>query len=161
MDPGEKADVQVQGQRAPARCSCCWGSESLQKRRGLRAQEAAPPGYRSEPGKPDDRRAGRRAGRHQPAELWVPGTALDGDVGMSEASPGKVPPGEAWSLAAPDRRPVLWEMPARPRSGRAQCIPPLSRPEPGAWALRILLHQSYCREQTINSGAKLKVRGRV
>lgn len=44
----------------------------------------------------------------------VPGTALDGDVGMSEASPAKVPPGEGWSLAAPDRRPVLWEMPACP-----------------------------------------------
>lgn len=31
---------------------------------------------------------------------------------------------------------------------------------PGARAARIL-HQSYCGEQTINSGAKLKVRGRV
>lgn len=37
----------------------------------------------------------------------------------------------------------------------------LSRPVPGASVACILLHQSYCKEQTINSGAKLKVRGRV
>lgn len=37
----------------------------------------------------------------------------------------------------------------------------LSRPEPGASVACIPLHQSYCKEQTINSGAKLKVRGRV
>lgn len=40
---------------------------------------------------------------------------------------------------------------------------PVSGPRPGtgAAATWILLHQSYCGEQTIHSGAKLKVRGRV
>lgn len=51
--------------------------------------------------------------------------------------------------------------PSVPTHNTSRTGPTLSRPEPGAWATRILLHQSYCREQTINSGAKLKVRGRV
>lgn len=77
---------------------------------------------------------------------------------------------KGWSLVTADWRQVwcgwiLWKMPVCPLLWPHTIHPSpglgLSRPEPGAWATRILLHQSYCREQTINSGAKLKVRGRV
>lgn len=61
-----------------------------------------------------------------------------------------------WFLWGMPVHPLLW-----PHTIHLAPGPRLSRPEPGAWAMRILLHQSYCREQTINSGAKLKVRGRV
>lgn len=52
--------------------------------------------------------------------------------------------------------------PMQPFHHTSSCVEfRLSRPKPGASPACILLHQSYCKEQTINSEAKLKVRGRV
>lgn len=103
---------------------------------------------------------------HGAAGLRSPGTVLGGAVDVPREPPGaKRTPGEGRSLVTSDGgRAWRWRSercPSVPCADRAQCIPRLSRPAPGARAARILLHQSSCGEQTINSGAKLKVRGRV
>ena len=121
--------------------------------------------------KEENHRAEGWEGLHQPTELWVLGRVLNRNPGkMWGTLPAQTMLRQGWSSVTSDWRPVwrgliLWEMPVCPLLWPHTIHPllglRLSRPEPGAWAMRILLHQSYCREQTINSGAKLKVRGRV
>lgn len=121
--------------------------------------------------KEEDHRAEGWEGLHQLTELCVPGRVPNRSMGVVWGTlPAKTMLSQGWSSVTSDwrqvwRGPTLREMPVCPLLWPHTIHPALglrlSRPEPGAWATRILLHQSYCREQTINSRAKLKVRGRV